>query len=75
MSNEPPEYLSYLLRLWRESDAEKRHRRTGPAVWRATLENALTGERQGFHGLDALFTFLRQATGVVFDGAERDNDV
>lgn len=75
MPNERPEYLSYLLRLWRENDADQCHCHTGPTVWRATIENALTGEWQGFHGLDALFTFLRRATDVVVDGAEKDNGV
>jgi len=35
-----------------------REKRTG----RASLENAHTGERKGFAGLDELFAFLRQQT-------------
>ena len=53
--NDTPErhdYLSYLLRLWRVDKEE--------AVWRASLESPLTGERIGFASLDALFDFLRQ---------------
>jgi hypothetical protein len=53
------DYLSYLLRLWRANDG-KQH------VWRASLENSLTSERQGFASLDELFEFLRQQTGTVF---------
>ena len=48
------EYLSYLLRLWRVG--------TEKAVWRASLESPLTGERIGFASLDALFAFLLQQT-------------
>ena len=45
------DYLSYLLRLWRTGEQ-------GP--WIASLEDPQTGERQGFNGLNALFSFLRQ---------------
>ena len=44
------EYQSYLLRLWQE---------TPHAPWRASLQNAATGERRGFSDLESLFTFLR----------------
>jgi hypothetical protein len=74
MPNEQSKYLSYLLRLWRENDDEKPHHCTGEAVWRASLENALTGRRHGFHCLNELFTFLRRETGVVVDGAEQGDD-
>jgi hypothetical protein len=69
MSKEQPDYLSYLLRLWRDI-----HRGEGQAVWHASLESSLTGKRQGFSSLDDLFAFLRQETRVVVDGAEKDND-
>lgn len=58
MHKERPDYLSYLLRLWRVSDAEK-------AVWRASLENPVTGERRGFASLADLFTFLENQTSRV----------
>ena len=45
--------MAYLLRLWQVKDE-------GKTRWRASLENAHTGERKGFAGLDALFAFLRQ---------------
>ena len=73
MSKVRPEYYSYLLRVWRESDDEQFHRRTSQAVWRVSLENALTGKRYGFGGLDELFKFLRRETGMVHDGTEKDN--
>jgi hypothetical protein len=52
MDREQPDYLSYLLRLWRVSDEE--------AVWRASLESPHTGQRRGFANLTDLFTFLEQ---------------
>jgi hypothetical protein len=50
-TEEPPIYHSYLLRLWREG-------LTGEP-WRASLQSAATGERQGFASLDGLFEFIR----------------
>jgi hypothetical protein len=47
------DYHSYLLRLWQE---------TPHAAWRASLQNAATGERRGFSDLESLFTFLRTQT-------------
>jgi hypothetical protein len=45
------DYLSYLLRLWRSGKGKE-------AVWRASLESPLTGERLGFANLKDLFTFV-----------------
>ena len=56
-TREQPDYLSYLLRLWRVGEEE--------ATWRASLESSHTGERKGFASLDDLFGFLREQTGVV----------
>lgn len=42
-------YYSYLLRLWREGDT---------APWRASLEDAHTGERRNFACLRDLFRAL-----------------
>jgi hypothetical protein len=50
------DYVSYLLRLWQTGNEEK-------AVWRASLENPLTGERQGFASLDELIAFLKARIG------------
>lgn len=45
----------YLLRLWQvESD--------GHLVWRASLEDAHTGERQGFADLALLYAHLAEQT-------------
>jgi hypothetical protein len=60
MSNEQPDYLSYLLRLWREKGK-------GQAAWRASLERSRTAKRQVFPSLDDLFEHLQRRTGAVFD--------
>jgi hypothetical protein len=46
-------YLSYLLRLWGTTDK-------GIAVWRASLEDAATGEQHGFAGIAELCAFLKR---------------
>jgi hypothetical protein len=56
MAEEPQEYQSYLLRLWRIS-------RHGRPSWRASLESAQTGERHGFADLASLVAFLEAQTG------------
>ena len=43
--------VSYLLRLWRAE-------RDGRIVWRASLQDPDTGERQGFATLADLLAFL-----------------
>ena len=66
MDKEQPDYLSYLLRLWRVDGEEK-------AVWRASLESPHTGERRGFAKLADLFTFLEEETGHVARGQTAPN--
>jgi hypothetical protein len=66
MSSEQPDYLSYLLRLWREDGKE-------PTNWRASLESALTGKRHVFPGLTELFTFLQRQTVVGHDANEDES--
>ena len=59
MTHEPnDDYLAYMLRLWRVNPE------AGP-VWRASLEDSLTGDRLGFAGLEELFEFLRVQTGMI----------
>lgn len=75
MDREQSDYLSYLLRLWRVSGDGETHRgdeeshrgdgkshRMEKTVWRASLENPHTGERQGFANLTDLFIFLEEET-------------
>ncbi len=47
--------MAYLLRLWRVG-------KEGEAAWRASLEDAHTGERQGFTNLATLLAFLEAET-------------
>jgi hypothetical protein len=56
MGTQPPRYLAYLVRLWQVQDQ-------GEFVWRASLEDAHTGERHGFASLEALVAFLVAETG------------
>ena len=71
-------YQSYLLRLWPENndkrlcsrDEAPLGRKEDKAVWRASLESSLTGEKQSFASLDGLLTFLRRQTGMVSDAKD-----
>jgi hypothetical protein len=67
MSREERRYLSYLLRLWQV-------RSEGELVWRASLESAHTGERQGFANLDDLCDFLRRQTDAVSNANGGQNE-
>lgn len=57
------DYLSYLLRLWQESD-EAVERGEAP-VWRASLTSPTTGERVGFASLEGLLEYLQQRMGTA----------
>jgi hypothetical protein len=59
-TKERPDYLAYQLRLWRVCSG-------GRLAWRVSLKSARTGEDRSFAGLDDLFDFLRQQTGVPPD--------
>jgi hypothetical protein len=47
-----------MLRLWQAGS------RSGQPVWRASLENPHTGERQAFGDVEALVAFLAEKLGV-----------
>jgi len=51
MNAERPAYLSYLLRLWRAPGGAGQ-------PWRASLQDTLSEERQGFADLEALTAYL-----------------
>ena len=53
MSEEQPEYLAYLLRMWRVQE-------DGGMSWRASLERPSNGQRLAFTSLEAVFDFLRR---------------
>ena len=67
VNEERRRYLSYLLRL-RQIESK------GRLVWRASLEDARTGERQGFAGIDALLAFLRERTNEVTGSNESQDE-
>ena len=66
MSNEQPDYLSYLLRLWRVTGK-------GRTVWRASLESSLSGERQTFASMFDVLNYLQEQTGAEL-ATDRDED-
>jgi hypothetical protein len=73
MSKIHPEYLCYLLRLWRENDSVGAHG-VETALWRASLERPQVGDRQGFASLEELFAFLRNETGSSSPQSERPEE-
>jgi hypothetical protein len=54
MLDRPPHYRSYLLRFWRERGLPE-----GRAVWRFSVEDPHTGQRQGFATLKAFVAYLQ----------------
>jgi hypothetical protein len=56
--NRKRRYLAYLLRLWQVRNKEH-------IGWRASVEDAHTGEKVGFAHLDELVAFLRERTGLA----------
>ena len=69
MTKAQPDYLAYLLRLWRANGENSSQSAAESVVWRVSLESPHTGEKKSFASLDDLFDFLRQQTG------EGPNDV
>jgi hypothetical protein len=57
MINQQPVYTLYVLRLWQAHSGER-------VVWRASLEDAQSGERRGFAGLDQMRAFLEDQLGA-----------
>ncbi len=51
MNDQSPCYMAFLLRLWCVTEDEG-------IVWRASLEDAHTGERKGFADVQSLCAFL-----------------
>jgi len=66
MSRKQADYLSYLLRLWRDNDAQE-------ASWRASLQSSLTGTRHSFASLNDLFKFLQQQADDNYDADENED--
>ncbi len=55
---DPPHYVSYLLRLWKPTGDEH-------AAWRASLESSLDRQQINFASLKALLEFLMARFGQV----------
>jgi hypothetical protein len=53
MTDQSPDYIVFLLRLWRVKADDGVH-------WRASLEASDTGERQGFADVDRLCAYLEE---------------
>ncbi len=51
-------HLAYLVKLWQV-------RSEGKSVWRASLEDAYTGEKRGFGDPMDLFAFLQDKIGLT----------
>jgi hypothetical protein len=62
------DYLSYLLRLWRVHSPDSSDE---APVWRASLEDAGTGERVGFASLDDLLAYLHRQTDAEEEAGRR----
>jgi hypothetical protein len=67
MDEGQPDYLSYLLRLWRvheQGPLDGDQVKTSASDWRASLQRPGSGERLSFATLDELFAYLRRQTGT-----------
>ncbi len=62
MNQEEVIFRSYLLRLWRV-------KQNGDWGWRASLEEAGTGQQRAFTNLDALFSYLAAVSAEAETGA------
>ncbi len=58
------EYLAYMLRIWLVRDNQQ-------ILWRASVENAQTGERRGFASLDELLEFLQSQAAAMLEPKRR----
>lgn len=64
---DPPTYVSFLVRLWREPASELPEQTAG---WQGEVEHIQSGERWTFDGLDQLFASIRRQV----EGAVDPND-
>ena len=66
---DPPTYLSFLVRLWREPASELPGQ---TADWQGEVEHIQTGERWEFGTLDGLLSFLRRQVTAPETGWQTD---
>lgn len=62
MPKADPCYRAYMLRLWQVAEGQG-------DVWRASLEDTRTGQRQGFGDLEELMRYLRALLDLAAGGA------
>jgi len=67
MFERPPRYWSYLLTMWEERNVDPDR----PVTWRFSLQDARTGQRRGFAGLEALVAALQQE---MAEGRAKERD-
>ena len=70
---QPPDTLSFMVRLWRVS-GESSMGGDEEVIWRASVQEALTGERVFFASLNDLFGFLRRRTDTTSGAFPDDRD-
>lgn len=54
MSKKIPPYYTYILRFWKEQNAEEHG-----VTWRFTIEDTASSTRHGFDNLDEMIAFLQ----------------
>jgi len=62
---DPPTYVSFLVRLWREPTLELPEQTAG---WQGEVERIQTGQRWEFDTLDRLLSFLRRQVTALETG-------
>lgn len=72
-TGEQKDYISYLLRIWRDRGDEKAGASREPP-WRASLQSPRTGEMESFASLDDLFDYLRGQAGLQMQGEDEQGD-
>jgi hypothetical protein len=58
------QYVSFLLRLWRERPTHEQDTESTPCDWQGELENVQSGDMRDFGSLDELFSLLQDLTAM-----------
>jgi hypothetical protein len=66
---DPPTYISFLVRLWREPTLELPEQTAG---WHGEVEHIQSGRRWTFSTLDATLSFLRRQVAALESGRLAD---
>ena len=67
MFEKPPQYHTFVLRIWQERDGAGE-----TAVWRYSLHNVEESERIGFNSLEDLTHHLQSLLNLPISSNERD---